>query len=419
MKTSFFPLLALLVSALLTSGCRQAATTGEEPAQAAPVTIAFAEEREGLDEWTELTGATQAPPGQLGCITAPFEAQVDQIVVASTLEGQEVQEGELIVQLRDKIALANKEKAQAALEEHRQLMEQAHVACALAQLEVDRLKKLEPANMVGTHVPLVSYTETEKARLGLLDAQSKLAALEGHRKSLEADLKTASIQWERHKLRAPISGHLGTIQIVPGQTLTLGTLVAEVIDLKEIDVVAFVTPRTAADLQQDQEAQIVVQGDEAPAKTTPKGEVVYIASKAQSDTGNFQVKIRFPNEQLQLKANQIVNVKVQTEEAKKRWTIPEAAVMDDQDPPVVIIAEPARDENGKEPMYKARKLNATLGVRAEIGEGEHKMRVVEIRKLEDPDNHTEVELKGTRFITEGAHGLSDGDVLKIEEGKKD
>ena len=39
-----------------------------------------------------------------------------------------------------------------------------------------------------------------------------------------------------------IAGRLGLIRVVPGQTLSPGTVVAEVIDLSEVDVLCFVPP---------------------------------------------------------------------------------------------------------------------------------------------------------------------------------
>src|SRR5207237_585719 len=63
-------------------------------------------------------------------------------------------------------------------------------------------------------------------------------------------------QAKLHTLTAPISGRVGRAQVVRGQTLAVGTPVAEVIDLDEsIDVVCYVPPGMVGRLKTGQPAR--------------------------------------------------------------------------------------------------------------------------------------------------------------------
>jgi len=243
------------------------------------------------------------------------------------------------------------------------------------------------------------------------DAESKKRAVTAKEKTLAAELRALTVHLDYHKLRAPIKGVLGPIQVVPGQTLAVGATVAEVTDLTEIDVVAFAPPRLANKVQLGQSARFA-------GKTSdddPEGKVVFIAEQAQPDTGSILVKVRFANK-AKLRANQVARVLVQTQVEKKRQTIPTAALMEDQDPPLVVIADEVEikkhPEHGDEHIGKARKLRAFLGIR------DRALSRVEILRLEDPATKKDVEVNEVLFIVEGGHGLHDGDPLKIQHKKE-
>jgi hypothetical protein len=314
----------------------------------------------------------------------------------------------------------------------------------------------------------------EKVRLALQDAASRQRALTARERALRSDLKSLDVHLDYHKLRAPIAGRLTALQVVPGQTLAVGTVVAEVIDLESVDVVCPVPRHVAAHLAVGQLARLVPAGhdDHAPV---PEGKVVYVAVQAQPETGSFVVKVRFPNKDLRIRANTLVRVEVQTAPPAKRWVIPETAVLEDQEPPAVFVvveeeAEKPNAKGEKEKVKKAHKLQVEIGIRdrrfdgpsfAELLEHHDKdkngtieknelppgpvlerfdmidenkdghltseeyehaqasLRLVQIERLEDPETKKEVPIKDATFIVEGAQGLRNDDVLKIEEKEEE
>src|ERR1700687_5993755 len=119
------------------------------------------------------------------------------------------------------------------------------------------------------------------------DMDMALFAREGE----ESKLRGIEEQWKLYTLKAPITGRLGRIQVVPGQSVNPGTIIAHVIDLdEEIDALCFAPPNVARRLQLHQAAVIEI-GDQEGAE----GEIVFISPMAEPDTGQFAVKARFSN----------------------------------------------------------------------------------------------------------------------------
>src|SRR5262249_45742554 len=153
-----------------------------------------------------------------------------------------------------------------------------------------RLTTLSATVSTNGKMPLVSAIELQKARIALEDAQSRLKALDE--------------QMKLYTLTSPLAGRLGLVQVVPGQTLAIGTPVVDVVDLSAIDALCYVPPHLASRLALEQAAKVV--------SSQAAGQVVFIAVQAQPDTGNFAVKVRFPNADLKLRANGVVRVRVLT-----------------------------------------------------------------------------------------------------------
>ena len=327
-------------------------------------------------------------------------------------EGQLVKAGDVIAQLDVRLLEASRDEARATQEDLNEQKKQAELAVEQAGLEVKRLSDLEAMDR-GSNNPLVRPLEKEKARLIQQDAQSKLRGVMARQVAGQAKIKSLNDQIELSTLRAPITGRLGLLQVVPGQSLAVGSAVAEVLDLAEIDVISFVPQRSIGLLTLGMNARIKSSEESATKESIgPTGKIVYVAQQAQAETGNYAVKIRFPNPDLKLKANAVVSVEVQTEQDKERMTIPDSALMEDQDPPGVVVLEDLKvvktKEGKEEKRGKARLLRATIGAR------DRAWHVVELLALENAETKEMVPLKEALIIVEGGHGLHDGDLVKIQ-----
>ena len=407
-------LLFALFLALLMTGCHKETPPAAEESHAAPVKVA-SPQMASYAEWTEVIGVTQPLPSHSARITAAVEGRVLKILddgkSPQLQEGLEVRIGQTLVQLDDRITQANLRSAQAALDETEEQIKQAGFAVETAQLKIDRLVVLQKQS-VSAPMPLFAKTEMDEAKLAMQEALSKQKGSLAKKETAKAQVSALAQQLSFYSLQSPIAGRLGLIQVVPGQTLAVGTTVAEVLDLKEIDVLCNVPPYIAAKLSLNKPAKIDAGGEHEEAKA-PAGKVVFIALQGHPDTGNIAVKVRFPNPELHLTANTMVHVQIETQPVKNRLTVPEAAILEDQDPPgVVLVREVSEEKDGKQvKIKKAWKLQAEVGTR------DHEHHVVELLELKDPKDKKAVPTKDTVFIIEGAHGLEDGDEVKIEEEK--
>jgi RND family efflux transporter MFP subunit len=419
------PSLLLVALAALPLACQQKPPE-EETSPPAPVQ-AMVPRALVLGQWTELDGTTQPLPQHAARVSAAVEGRVASVLTGEdgkpVHEGQLVHAGDIIVRLDDRIVRANRDKVEAGLKDLEEQRKQAVIAVDLAQIEVKRLQELMnlSASAGGGAAggrPLVTQVEMERARLAVKDAESKQAAAVARQEGAAKEVKAYDEQLALFALRAPITGRLGLLQVMPGQTLTVGAPVADVVDLDEIEALCYVAPHTRARLAPDQPARIVRTKENGQPDVLPTdGKVVFLAPQAQPETGNFAVKMRFPNKGLRVLANTVVRVQVETQPEKERLTIPEDALLEDQDPPTVVVIdklETKKNAEGKEEKSGvARRLQATVGVR------DREWHVVEILALKDPDKKGAVSVEDALIITKGANGLRDGDAVRIAEEDDD
>jgi RND family efflux transporter MFP subunit len=410
---------AVLVASLL-AGCRKSAPPAEaEKIPPAPV------KWEGirqlvLEEWTDLVGTTEPLPDHAARITSPVEGRVLAVLTGAAgkpvVEGQLVEAGDVLVKLDDTVLRAARDKAVAAKKVLIAEKEASDFAVTQAEMEVKRLNDLKQQQQgrgPGT-IQLVAPIELEKAIVAVDAARAharadvvKLAAADDEIAAIDRQLKLYS-------LTGPRKGRLGRLQVVVGQTLTAGAQVADVIDVEdEINVLCFVPSSDARKLHVGQPARIGgVDRDPAEAGADPEGSVKFIADQAEVESGLIAVKVWFPNGDLKLRASTITRLRVLTKPDKACWAIPEAALMEDSDPPSVVVVEEKEEKplpNGKvEETGKARRLRAIVGVRDRV------KKQVEVLRLEDPDKKWKGDLETAVVVVDKGQGLQTGDAIKLE-----
>src|SRR5262249_23529445 len=143
-------------------------------------------------------------------------------------EGQYVKKGDVLVHLFDVLALRGRDKAAAELAELEQQVEQAALNVQLAAIEVKRLEELRQKSP-----DLVVPTEWQKAQLALEKAKSEQKGVNLKVAAGREQLRMLDEQLKQYTLKAPISGRLGRVLAVPGQTLHVGDVVAEIIDIDD------------------------------------------------------------------------------------------------------------------------------------------------------------------------------------------
>ena len=405
-------------------GCQRG---GQPPAEKAPpATVVWkTASATRLEEWSELVGTTVPLPDHVARVSAAVEGRVVSVFGEAdgkpVVEGQRVEKGTVLAQLDTSVTQANLARTEAARDVLREEERQAQLALDLATTEDRRLRKLkeeQDARPSGAGMVLVSPVDVYKAGVALKDAESKLKGAQAKLATGVHDEAVLRAQLKLLTLTAPITGRVGRVQVVPGQSLSVGATVAEIVDLDDqIDVLCFVPPSLLKRLKVGQQAVTgAIGADTAEPQAT--GDIQYIAEQAEPETGNFAVKVRFDNKSARLRANRVLRVRVLTEDGRECLALPESAVSEDQEVPTVVIVEgikTEKNEDGKEETVgTARRLQVTLGLR------DRSLRMVEIVGLEDPDKEAKVKWQGDpkdqQYVVEGGLGLQTGDKVKLDAG---
>jgi multidrug efflux pump subunit AcrA (membrane-fusion protein) len=428
-----FGLVGMILLAMVQLGCGKATPP---PEKAPPATVKWESASQlSLAEWTELVGTTVPLPEHLARVSSPVDARVRTVMPTAYLlatgfgaplvaEGQRVGRGAVVVQLEDTIIRSNLAKLEATQDSIQEEQKQAQFAVDLATAEMNRLLKLKEEDdkrpRGSSFVPLVNTVDMERAANALKDAQSKFNGARFRQIAGTKDIEALKEQLRLYAVAAPIPGRVGRVLVVPGQWLAAGTPVAEIVDLDdEIDVLCFVPPRLAGSLKVGQEARSgPVEKDPADTEPDAKGYIAYIAEQAESETGNFAVKVRLSNKQTHFGANRVLHVSVLTTPPKECLALPESAVMEDEELPSVIIVVNVKtatnDEGKEETTGEAKRLQVELGVR------DRTLHRVEILRLIDPEKDADKKWKGdlkeAQFVVEGGLGLQSGDNVKLDAG---
>ena len=420
--------LAVLLPAVLLSGCQRAPVPDEKPP---PSTVKWESASQlALEEWTELVGTTMPLPDRIARVTAPVESQVVTVLTGADgkpiTEGQYVVKGTVLAKLDDTLIRANLAKLEATLAVLPEEEKQAQYAVDLANVDVERLRQLKAdeerrgrTGPAGAAAMLVSDVDLKKAQIALKDAQSKLQAARGKAAAGAKELEALKEQLRLYTLAAPISGRLGRIQVVPGQTLAIGALVADILDLDDqVDILSFVPASMVRRLHVGQAARsgAVEKDPSAPVEPEAEGKIEYIAEQAEPETGNFAVKLRLSNKEAHLRANRVLRLRVLTTPSKECLSLPEAAVMEDEEPPTVVIVENIKtgknDEGKDETTAVARRLQVELGIRDRSNHQVEIVRLIDPEK--DPAKKWQGDIKDAQFVVEGGAGLQTGDNVKLE-----
>jgi multidrug efflux pump subunit AcrA (membrane-fusion protein) len=413
------PLLAGLICACLPLGCGK-----QEPAEnAPPATVKWLEASENaLEEWTELAGSTMPLPDRIARVSSAVDGKVRSVLTGADgqpiVEGQAVAKGTVLVQLDDTIIRFNLAKLEADQDVLREEEKQAEFAVTLATSELDRLRKLKEEDdkhpRGSGYTPLVFPADMQKADLAMRDATSKLQASRGRLISGAKGIDALKQQLKLYSLATPIAGRVGRVQVVVGQAIAANTPVAEVLDLEnEIDVLCWVPADMVRRLKVGMPAKSgAFEKNNKSAEIEAEGTVAYLAEQADPDTGNFAVKIRLNNKSAHLRANRLIRVRIATQETRACLALPESAVMEDEEPPSVVIVEDIRIEknaDGKEETRgTARRLQVELGVR------DRTLHQVEILRLTDPEGRWHGDIKQAQYVVQGMNGLQTGDPVKLE-----
>lgn len=272
---------------------------GGRPEQAALVGVAPVD-RETMRETVEAVGTIRATQA---IDVVPMSA--GRIVEIGFDAGEEVEEGQLLVQLDDRVEQARLKEMQATLVE--------------AEQAFSRAQKLQEQN----YAPEARF---EEARANLLRA--------------EAAVDQAENALEDQAVRAPFAGTTGLVEVEKGQRIDTGTTITTLDDLSEVEV-TFSVPEVF--FPRIDRGQSVLLHSRAFGGRTFEGEVSEIDARISPRSRAFRVRATIPNEDRALRTGMFMSIELVLEE-REAITVPEEAVISEGDASYVFTVADNRAE---------------------------------------------------------------------------
>jgi len=239
-----------------------------------------------------------------------IKSRVDgQIVKVDFKEGQDVKEGEPLLQIDPR-------PFQAALEQAQANKQKDEAQLVGAQLDLDRYEKL-----IGSGWQTRQSYDQQKATVGQLQASIK---------GDEAQINTAKLNLSYSDIRSPIDGRLGA-KLVDKGNLVHANDNAPLVTITEVKpiFVSFTLPQeTLGDVRENHKGLPLVvyaySGD--GKKQLAEGKLTLIDNSIDQSTGTVHLKARFDNDDERLWPGQFVSLRVVLSTRPKVATVPAQTV---------------------------------------------------------------------------------------------
>lgn len=237
--------------------------------------------------------------------------------------GDEVQEGQLLLRLRNADEVARLKSLEATAQ--------------LAQITYDRDVKQLKAQAISQAI-----VDNDEASL----------------RNAKAQVDTQKAIVDKKYLRAPFTGKLGLRQIDLGQFLSAGTVIATLQALDPIFVDFLLPQQSVAKLSTGQAVKVKV--DAFPSRVF-EGKITAINPKIETASRNIQVRATLPNDDQKLLPGMFATVELETGAAERLVTLPQTAVVYNPYGSVVyMVDDKGKGPDGK-PQLTARQVFVTTG----------------------------------------------------------
>ncbi|HZP47090.1 MAG TPA: efflux RND transporter periplasmic adaptor subunit [Vicinamibacterales bacterium] len=283
-----------------------------------PVTVAQAVQR-------EMPITIQGIGTVIAASTVAVHAQITgELTSVAFKEGDDVQEGQVLVTL-------DKRPLEAAL------------AQAQAQLVKDRAQAVNARAQADRYQDLLRRGIATREQVDAMVAQA--AALDATVTADEANVDNAKVQLQYATIKAPMTGRTGLLQVHPGNLVRANDTQAIVTINKITPVyVSFSIPEA----QLPALKRYMAQSGTLPVSAIPPtddgrpstGRVNFIDNAVDPTTGTIKIKGTFPNDDRRLWPGQFVNVTVTLTQDPSAVVVPSAAVQNSQTGQYVYVIKP-------------------------------------------------------------------------------
>lgn len=239
--------------------------------------------------------------------------------------GQEVEKGQLLVQLDDS-------------------NEQAQLEGYQAQLKLAQLNDQRAHDIFAKH----------------LNSQSDVDTADSNLKQAEANVANTEADINKKTIRAPFAGHAGIRNVNLGQYLAVGTAIVTLQALDHMYASFTLPEQSLPSLARGQKVTVTV---DAYPNQTFSGEINAIDSKVDPTSHTVRVQALIANPGHQLRAGMFANVSVSAGKPAQVVTVPKAAITYSLYGDSVFIIGPDKDKKDAkgQPALTANEVFVKLG----------------------------------------------------------
>ncbi len=373
-------------------------------------------------------------------IASPLAGVVSEVLC---IEGQQVEKDAVLFKLDDRVARSEESKAEAALASAQATLTKTKTSTRPEQLAVARIavekakqsvvfaEKADQRQIALSKDQLAAGKQLEESALQLASARQDLASAEKQLTLLENSpapeeiaeaaakvaeaekaLSAARLQKSLLVIKAPTAGKVLKININAGEPMDTTTVLAELVDLKRLEVLGTIPASEMSELKAGQAVEIQIinsitetspQADADVAKDASKQGLIKsivssIGLQIDPKTDTIGVRVALPPD-AHLIPGQSIRMKVAVQERSNCLAVPEECVFNDKvGIPVIAVVE-----NSKSSL-----ANVTPGL--------HENGLIEIEGKDIKEGDT--------IVSAGAYGLPEETKVRIlqddngERGKK-
>jgi multidrug efflux pump subunit AcrA (membrane-fusion protein) len=382
-----FCIVAILFTgpSLLLIGCRRdtSAQEAEESKPTEPVQVRCATASvTTLRPFLEVVGTLVSIPEKTAVLSTQVAGQVQQLLV---VEGQRVQAGDVLLQLDDRSAEAQRAKARAAVAESRAIVSRlkhgsrsedidvarqelrksetnlrlmrGKVQSGTALQDVHAIPEQELAQRTADAEDAEADVAANQARLKLLEAgprAEEISEAEAKLAGAEADLASSELALQLTRITAPLDGVLMDVPVRQGMFVSAGMTLMTLADLSTL----FARTRVpTAYLSQVKEGQNVDVRVASFPDDTFTGAIARIRKQADVQTGDVDAFASAPNPDGSLRPGLACRLQIWLPEIRDAVAVPVTAIADRDGVPVVTVI---RDEKAYETEVRLGALTNQL-----------------------------------------------------------
>lgn len=322
-----------LMTLFALSGCgrKESAVIQEEPAIPVQVTTVI---QGDLQEIFTTVGTVEADGKAI--ISSKISGRIAQAPVQL---GDYVKKGQVLVTLEKTDFINERDQAKASLL-------QAEASYAESKATFSRMQKLFKEELISQQEYDSAKTQFDITETSVQYARSGVALREE--------------QLQNTEIRAPIGGYIGSRQINPGEMISPGGKLMEVVDLSKVYITVYLSDSYIAQTKPGQKAQVSLSSLQGTVYT---GTVDQISPIADATQKTFPVRILLDNSGGVFKDGMLAEVKLNFNQRQGVLYVPAEAIVDETGTKAVFVV------NGDKAERKIVQLGISDGHRVEIVSG--------------------------------------------------